>query len=80
MTVQVQVGPPQIAIHQGETMLIIEEAGQINWKGSAHWPRPGASTERANQRAIDLERPFPGDEGCSVVGFRSSLGISARYD
>jgi hypothetical protein len=31
MTVQVQVGPPQIAIHQGETMLIIEEDGQINW-------------------------------------------------
>jgi glycogen debranching enzyme len=31
MTVKVQVGPPQIAIHQGQTVLISEENGQINW-------------------------------------------------
>ena len=31
MTVKVQVGPPQIAIHQGHTVLISEEDGQINW-------------------------------------------------
>ncbi len=31
MTVKVQVGPPQIAIHQGQTVLICEEDGQINW-------------------------------------------------
>ncbi len=31
MTVKVQVGPPQIAIHQGQTVLITEEDGQINW-------------------------------------------------
>ncbi len=31
MTVKVQVGPPQIAIHQGQTVLISEEDGQINW-------------------------------------------------
>ena len=31
MTVTVQVGPPQIAIHQGQTVLITEEDGQINW-------------------------------------------------
>ncbi|MBV8738717.1 MAG: amylo-alpha-1,6-glucosidase [Alphaproteobacteria bacterium] len=30
MTVKVQVGPPQIAIHQGHTVLISEEDGQIN--------------------------------------------------
>src|SRR5215472_11905515 len=31
MTVKVRVGPPQIAIHQGQTVLITEEDGQINW-------------------------------------------------
>ena len=31
MTVKVQVGPPQIAIHQGQTVLITEDDGQINW-------------------------------------------------
>jgi glycogen debranching enzyme len=31
MTVKVQVGPPQIAIHQGQTVLLTEEDGQINW-------------------------------------------------
>src|SRR6201993_1228024 len=31
MTVKVQVGPPQIAIHQGQTVLITQEDGQINW-------------------------------------------------
>jgi glycogen debranching enzyme len=31
MSVKVQVGPPQIAIHQGQTVLISEEDGQINW-------------------------------------------------
>jgi glycogen debranching enzyme len=31
MTVKVQVGPPQIAIHQGQTVLISEEDGQIIW-------------------------------------------------
>jgi glycogen debranching enzyme len=31
MTVKVQVGPPQIAIHQGQTVLITEEDGRINW-------------------------------------------------
>ena len=31
MTVKVQVGPAQIAIHQGQTVLISEEDGQINW-------------------------------------------------
>jgi glycogen debranching enzyme len=31
MTVKVQIGPAQIAIHQGQTVLISEEDGQINW-------------------------------------------------
>ena len=31
MTLKVQVGPPQIAIHQGQTVLISEEDGLINW-------------------------------------------------
>ena len=31
MPVKVQVGPPQIAIHQGQTVLITEEDGQIDW-------------------------------------------------
>jgi len=31
MTFKVQVGPPQISIHQGQTLLISEEDGQINW-------------------------------------------------
>jgi len=31
VTVKIQVGPPQIAIHQGQTVLISEEDGQINW-------------------------------------------------
>ena len=31
MPFKVQVGPPQISIHQGQTVLITEENGQINW-------------------------------------------------
>ena len=31
MTVKVQVGPPQIAIHQGQTVLVTEPDGQIKW-------------------------------------------------
>src|SRR5215813_9475940 len=31
MPFKVQVGPPQISIHQGQTVLITEEDGQINW-------------------------------------------------
>ena len=31
MAFKVQVGPPQIAIHQGQTVLISEEDGQIKW-------------------------------------------------
>ena len=31
MPFKVEVGPPQISIHQGQTVLITEESGQINW-------------------------------------------------
>ena len=31
MPFKVQVGPPQIAIHQGQTVLITEQDGQIAW-------------------------------------------------
>ena len=31
MAFKVQVGPPQIAIHQGHTVLISEHDGQIDW-------------------------------------------------
>ena len=31
MAVKVQVGPDQIAIHQGQTVLVTEPDGQINW-------------------------------------------------
>ena len=31
MAFKVQVGPPQISIHQGHTILISEKDGQINW-------------------------------------------------
>src|SRR3954447_9302871 len=31
MTFKVQVGPPQIAIHQAQTVLITEPDGQVNW-------------------------------------------------
>ena len=31
MPFKVQVGPPQISVHQGQTVLITEETGQINW-------------------------------------------------
>jgi len=31
MPIEVQVGPPQIAIHQGQTVLISGEDGQIAW-------------------------------------------------
>ena len=31
MPFKVQVGPPQISIHQGQTVLITEQDGQINW-------------------------------------------------
>src|SRR2546427_7459113 len=31
MPFKVQIGPPQIAIHQGQTVLISEPDGQVNW-------------------------------------------------
>src|SRR5947209_5861295 len=31
MAFKVQVGPPQVAIHQGQTVLVSEEDGQIPW-------------------------------------------------
>ena len=31
MSFKVQVGPPQIAIHQGQTVLVSEPDGYINW-------------------------------------------------
>ena len=31
MPFKVQVGPPQISIHQGQTVLISDENGQISW-------------------------------------------------
>jgi glycogen debranching enzyme len=31
MSFKVQVGPPQIAIHQGQTMLVTEQDGRITW-------------------------------------------------
>jgi glycogen debranching enzyme len=31
MPFKVQVGPPEISIHQGQTVLITEESGQIDW-------------------------------------------------
>ena len=31
MVFKVQVGPPQIAIHQGQTVLVSEPDGQISW-------------------------------------------------
>ena len=31
MSFKVQVGPPQISIHQGQTVLVTEPDGQINW-------------------------------------------------
>jgi glycogen debranching enzyme len=33
MSFKVQVGPPQIAIHQGQTVLVSEPDGQIAWPG-----------------------------------------------
>jgi hypothetical protein len=31
MAFKVQVGPPQIAIHEGQTVLVSEPDGQITW-------------------------------------------------
>ena len=31
MSFKVQVGPPQIAIHHGQTVLVSEQDGKINW-------------------------------------------------
>jgi hypothetical protein len=31
MAFKVQVGPAQIAIHQGQTVLVTEPDGQMNW-------------------------------------------------
>jgi N-terminal domain of (some) glycogen debranching enzymes len=31
MQFKIQIGPPQISIHHGQTILITEPDGQINW-------------------------------------------------
>jgi hypothetical protein len=33
MAFKVQVGPPQIAIHQGQTVLVTDSDGTITWQG-----------------------------------------------
>ena len=33
MSFKVQVGPPQISIHQGQTVLVSEADGQVPWQG-----------------------------------------------
>ena len=41
MAFKVQVGPPQISIHQGQTILISELDGQINWPSDKGLLLPG---------------------------------------
>ncbi|HEX4617653.1 MAG TPA: glycogen debranching N-terminal domain-containing protein, partial [Stellaceae bacterium] len=31
MAFKVEIGPPQIAIHQGQTVLVSEQDGQVQW-------------------------------------------------
>ena len=56
MSFKVQVGPPQIAIHQGQTVLVTEPDGQIDWpseKGlyfrDTAWSAPGRCMPMANR-------------------------------
>jgi hypothetical protein len=51
MAFKVQVGPAQIAIHQGQTVLVTEPDGQVNWPSNtrAVFPR-----HQGDQRLGDL--------------------------
>ncbi len=53
MSFKVEVGPPQIAIHQAQTVLVTESDGQINWPS-----RQGAVFLRhaADQRLVGLRQ------------------------
>ena len=53
MPFKVQVGPPQIAIHQGQTVLITEENGadRLSVREGPLFPR-----HPAGQRLVDLRR------------------------
>ena len=35
MSFKVQVGPAQIAIHQGQTVLLTETDGRVNWSSKS---------------------------------------------
>ena len=70
MPFKVQVGPSQISIHQGQTVLITEEAGQIDWpseKGLYFFDTRVISSWAiyANGERWDL---LNGGAGCQRVG------------
>jgi hypothetical protein len=39
MSFKVQVGPAQIAIHQGQTVLLTETDGRVNWQANTDYIR-----------------------------------------
>ena len=68
MAFKVQVGPPQISIHQGQTVLISELDGQINWPSEKglyfldSWTR-GAIVECHNDTGLPQIGRFAGRLG-----------------
>ena len=59
MAFKVQVGPPQIAIHQGQTVLVTDPDGTITWIETIHRP----DVLRMSSWLVDYpfaERLYPG--------------------
>ena len=53
MAFKVQVGPAQIAIHQGQSVLLTERDGQVNWPSNRALARnlPKLAITRAGPRS-----------------------------
>ena len=87
MTFKVQVGPPQIAIHQAMTVLLTESDGQIRWPSDkglyffdtrlvSHWTvyANGTEWELLNggaQTRVTIHSEFPGKPG--IAGWMEKL-------
>jgi hypothetical protein len=52
MAFKVQVGPPQIAIHQGQTVLVTDPDGSITWPSEASGTRAKIGSSHSSASGI----------------------------